>query len=124
MTLNKKTKRLKALDGGFTGIDKTEFVRPLKVPSGLNWSASNLKVLEKCLRNVTRFEFETQGEKIMRRVWELIQTAPVLRELVLELSGAACDAFDADTRFPPIVRVLRATFDLRRNHDEFLKMVM
>jgi hypothetical protein len=125
VTLDKATgaAKLKALDGGFTGIDKTEFVRSLKIPSGLSWTAGMLKVLGKCLLKATRLEFETHGEKIMKSIWEVLQDAPVLRELDLKLSKTAFDALDDETRFPASVRVLRLTPDLGKNNAGFLRML-
>jgi hypothetical protein len=108
VTLDSKTgvEKLKALAVGPTGIDKTEYVRVLKVPAGLAWTGKTTKVLAKCLLNTTRFEFTARGQKVLQTVWGTLQSAPVLKELMLELHGDAFLAFDKHTVFPASVRLL------------------
>jgi hypothetical protein len=108
VTLDSKTgaEKLKALAGGPTGIDKTEFVRVLKVPAGLAWTGKTKEVLKKCLANVTRFEFTAHGKKVFETIWKLLDSAPMMKELRLELHNDAFLAFDAQTVFPASVRLL------------------
>jgi len=97
---------LRLLAGGYTGIDKTGYVKELTVDPRLDWEDDFSGVLEKCLLNARRVQFEVHGCPTGHIIWSLLQGAPVLKELTLKIWGTNGFKVLDGTQFPRSVRLL------------------
>ena len=98
--------KLKGIACGYTGIDKTSFMRDLYIGSGVRWNKGSLGVLAKCLASVNRLFLSAGNKNVLQTIWDLVLSdATVLEELELRVYGDAMEFFKETTVFPASVRV-------------------